>query len=272
MPRKRQTDKHAKELRRVRQFIARAEGRGYRFPDELKGNLYDYSTQKLKGLKPKKLYEMATAIDEETGEILTGPEKRRRERSLSAKLGALTKKIKGLFGKKKPEDEGDGGIKIPEPPTPPTPTPPTPPPTPPAPEPPVVGPDDIPDMTDIIINNFIDMLRLDPPEEGVSRRGNTYKRSKRTIQAVKDAKTFLLNMLRSVIARDGKQAVARRLEQNADTISRTCDQMNYASDADEIQFHMTELAEILNGDRLTLAEMQEIGEMEEMEESWELPD
>lgn len=109
--RKKQTPKKARNLDRIRKLISRAEKRGYIFPEELMQDLPTYSTQKLKALTADKLYSMAKAVDKETGEILTGIEYRKRERSLSARLGALTRKAKEaakkLLGRgKKPEQPG----------------------------------------------------------------------------------------------------------------------------------------------------------------------
>ena len=49
------TSKKRQQLKRIRQFISRAEKRGYRFDAEFKNQLTGLSTQKLKNLTPKKL-------------------------------------------------------------------------------------------------------------------------------------------------------------------------------------------------------------------------
>lgn len=84
------TQKHKKELNRVKRFIARAKKRGYKFSEDLIASLPELSTQKLKSLTPKKLYEQSTSI--KYGIELTGTRTREIEQSLSAKRGAQTRK------------------------------------------------------------------------------------------------------------------------------------------------------------------------------------
>lgn len=84
------TEKHKKQLSRVKRFIVRAKKRGYKFSEDLITSLPELSTQKLKSLTPKKLYEQATST--KYGIELTGTRTRELERSLSAKRGAETRK------------------------------------------------------------------------------------------------------------------------------------------------------------------------------------
>ena len=84
------TQEHKKELTRVKRFIARAKKRGYQFNEDLISSLPELSTQKLKSLTTKKLYEQATS--KKFGVELTGTRARQLERSLAAKKGAETRK------------------------------------------------------------------------------------------------------------------------------------------------------------------------------------
>lgn len=93
---KKETPKHKQQLNRIKRFISRAEKKGYRFSPELKENLSSYSTQKLKSLSPKKLYQNATAISEETGKIISGTEKQRETRSLASLKARATKLSKAI--------------------------------------------------------------------------------------------------------------------------------------------------------------------------------
>lgn len=91
------TEKRRKQLKRIRQFISRAEKRGYRFPTGFRESLSELSTQKLKSFTPEKLYsKFATAILEKTGEVVSGIQRRAEERSESAKKAARTR-IEGKF-------------------------------------------------------------------------------------------------------------------------------------------------------------------------------
>lgn len=285
---KAQTDAHEREYKRVRGFINRAEKRGYRFSDELKHDLYGYSTQKLKGFTPKKLYEQATAIDEDTGEILTGTQRRAQERSISAKLGAFTRKIKdavkrGTEAPRAPEPRKPGlGGKLggildkikgffgrgkPEEPPAPTPTPP---------EPPTPGPigDDfgLPEEADIILQNIFDQLDSPPQRYGTSQRGRSYRRSSAAVNESERAKGYLKRLLEDAIATDGKEAVANRIRMNAESVASGLEVVMYSSDGTAIHSAMMSVAQIFSGGSLTLSQMMEIGDLEESEEDWEPPE
>ena len=86
------TRKKRQQLKRIRQFISRAEKRGYRFDTEFKEQLTELSTQKLKNLTPKKLYEKSQAISEETGKVITGTERRKEERKEVAQKAQETRR------------------------------------------------------------------------------------------------------------------------------------------------------------------------------------
>lgn len=99
---------YAKQLKRIKQFIRRAEKRGYIFEDnvipETPKRITKKSIQKIRDIKPKNLYEKAKAVDYETGEILTGVEARKIERKSSAKKAAETRK-KNKASKKPAQQE-----------------------------------------------------------------------------------------------------------------------------------------------------------------------
>lgn len=89
------TEKHKHEVKRIQQFISRAEKRGYTFNEEFKQNFKSYSTQKLQHLTPDKLYEQAT---KSFGEVTkSGRQARAIERSQAAKLGAITRQENKLI-------------------------------------------------------------------------------------------------------------------------------------------------------------------------------
>lgn len=97
MARSKQSEVRRKQLKRIRQFISRAEQRGYRFPTGFAESLKTLPTQTLKSYTPEKLYtQFATAILEKTGEVVSGIERRAEERSESA-LKAASTRIEGKF-------------------------------------------------------------------------------------------------------------------------------------------------------------------------------
>lgn len=84
-----------KELRRIKQFISRAEKRGYRFeadiiPDRPQ-RITKASVKKLQKIRPTNLYEKATALSEE-GKLVSGTERRAEERKQSAQKAVETRR------------------------------------------------------------------------------------------------------------------------------------------------------------------------------------
>lgn len=85
------------ELRRIRNFIRRAEKRGFRFQsipglDIPVANPRKADIERLKGLNRYSLYKYATAISEETGDIISGTQAVKERRKASARKGYETRK------------------------------------------------------------------------------------------------------------------------------------------------------------------------------------
>lgn len=100
---RKETPKHKQQVKRIKAFIRRAEARGYRFDSDFKENLTSYSTQKLKALKPAKLYAQTTAISEETGKLITGIERQKEEKKFSSLKAKATRILKKQEAKIKQE-------------------------------------------------------------------------------------------------------------------------------------------------------------------------
>ena len=87
---------YEKQVRRIEQFIRRAEKRGYRFeagvlPPRPK-KITQGSVRRLQKITPTKLYEKAQAISEETGHVVSGIQARKEERRAVALKAAETRK------------------------------------------------------------------------------------------------------------------------------------------------------------------------------------
>lgn len=233
--RKKQTPAHKKQLERVRQFIRRAEKRGFRFTDDFKSSLKDLKTVQLKALKSEKLYSLSTALSE-TGDIVTGTERRREERSLSAKKSAQTRKKKKQ--QKEQEYYPDGGEII----------------------------------YGNIVEEFIERLQTTTPEYATATSGRNYKRSSDVVNESERQKTFLLNLTFQVAREIGTSALGWRLQARATDVSSLTDYILYGSTSAKIQSAATELASIIKGSQLTLKERIDLAEQEEFNEDWELPE
>lgn len=96
-----------KERKRVQQNIRRMKKRGFFFDDfevplieyTKTGNVSKKTLNKLRVLTPNILYEKARWLDTETGEILTGKERRKEERHERSQKSAQTQKRKREFDK-----------------------------------------------------------------------------------------------------------------------------------------------------------------------------
>lgn len=88
-----------KQLRRIKQFVRRAEKRGYVFSENIipkkPKRVTKASVKKLQKITPKELYKKAQYAGSAThGEIVSGEEGRKAERKASAEKAAKTKKKK----------------------------------------------------------------------------------------------------------------------------------------------------------------------------------
>lgn len=108
-----------KELRRIKQFIRRAEKRGFRFESDIipdkPQRVTQSSVNRLKKITPSQLYKKSTALSEE-GSIISGTERRVEERKLSAQKAVETRRrrieeasrpTKGFEEARRKQDEKD---------------------------------------------------------------------------------------------------------------------------------------------------------------------
>lgn len=226
---------YAKQVKRIKSFISRAEKRGYRFESnilpETPQRITKKTIQRLQDLTPNKLYEKATTIDYETGEIIGGLEGRKLERKERARKSAETRKRKK---QKKQEYYPNGG--------------------------------------DIIMHNVLDefITRLSEPvaEFGVTPKGRKYRRRADIVEASARARHTLLNITYNRINEIGRDALGWVLEESANEVSTLTDYIIYGSDATTIASACSELATIINGGALTLEQMSDLAEQEEYNESW----
>lgn len=88
-------DEYKKELSRIKKLTKSLEDRGYVLPENITPKtpkkITDASVRKLKSITPDKLYEKASYVDAETGEVVSGKVARRKERLASAQKANVTK-------------------------------------------------------------------------------------------------------------------------------------------------------------------------------------
>lgn len=212
-----------RNVKRIKQFIRRAEKRGYIFPE-----IKLPKGAKIRELTPEKMYKKAVYGGPETfGEIVPAEHGLKLERSARAKKAYQTRKknkeAERIFfsGEEKPKKETTG----------------------------------LPIKENIIISNFIDGLieKLQEPSEEYyyfsTRKGKQVKHKDRLVGIRNDRKKYLLGLLYKEINNIGKEGVANRLENKQDEISDLINVINADSDSNVIYQASTRVASfITDGD------------------------
>lgn len=89
---------YRKQVKRLKQAVRRAEKRGYIIPDNIipehPKRITRKSVERLKKITTKDIYAKSEKLDLETGELITGEEARKAERSAASKKAAQTRREK----------------------------------------------------------------------------------------------------------------------------------------------------------------------------------
>lgn len=216
-------EEYKRNVKRIRQFIYRAEKRGYKFPE-----IKLPKGAAIRNLTPEKLYKKAVYGGEATfGEVVSAEEGLKAERSTRAKKSAQTRKEK-----KEAERRFFGGEQTDK-----------------------SSAEYLPIKENIIISNFIDSLieKLQEPSEEYyyfsTRKGKQVKYKDRLAGVRNDRKKYLLGLLYKEINSIGKEGVANRLENKQDEISELINVINADSDSNTIYQASTRVASfITDGD------------------------
>lgn len=228
------------EVKRIKQAVRRLEKRGYRFSSDVIPEMPKRVTKtvikRLQELKTKDLYEKATALDEETGEIIGGLEKRQIEHQERARKSAETRARKKKKEEKREQEKEQY----------------------------------YPNGGDIIANNildeFISKIEEIPEDfEEVIR----YKSNKKAIAAFvarKNSKHTLLSLTSSVIQEIGKSGLGWRLEEQVERVTYLSGVVLYDSEAANINTACTELTTIILNRPLSYEEAKDLSEQEEYNE------
>lgn len=216
-------EEYNRNVKRIKQFIRRAEKRGYKFPE-----IKLPKGAKIRELTPEKLYKKAVYGGPETfGEIVPSEQGLKLERSARAKKAYQTRKEKKeaerLFF------SGEDTTKT--------------------------TAEYLPIKENIIISNFIEGLieKLQEPSEEYyyfsTRKGKQVKHKDRLAPLRNDRKKYLLGLLYNEINSIGKEGVANRLENKAYEINDLINVINTDSDSNAIYQASTRVASfITDGD------------------------
>ena len=212
-----------RNVKRVKQFIRRAEKRGYKFPE-----IKLPRGAKIRELTPEKLYKKAVYGGEATfGEVVPGEEGLKAERSARSKKAAQTRAEKKEAERRFFSGEQTGKSSV----------------------------EYLPIKENIIISNFIDGLieKLQEPSEEYyyfsTRKGKQVKHKDRLAGIRNDRKKYLLGLLYREINSIGKEGAANRLESKQYEISDLINVINADSDSNVVYQASTRVASfITDGD------------------------
>lgn len=204
---------YQKQIKRIRQFIQRAEKRGYDFGEisiRRPKRITAGSIRKLKKIKPENLYKKATYTTPE-GTRIKGTEGRKYERRKAAKKGVQTRKAQ------RERYDFDYGYDY------------------------EVSPgsnEDLGSYEDNILTHAEDALSNWRPQENWTVSMKTLKiRHHNTLEM----------MLRGAINREGREAVAKRCEENADYFIDNVNTVLYDSDEAKVNSAMGEISRVIFG-------------------------
>ena len=216
-------EEYKRNVKRIKQFIYRAEKRGYKFPE-----IKLPKGAAIRNLTPEKLYKKAVYGGAATfGDVVSAEEGLKAERSARSKKSAQTRAEKKEAERRFFSGEQTGKSSA----------------------------EYLPIKENIIISNFIDGLieKLQEPSEEYyyfsTRKGKQVKHKDRLAGIRNDRKKYLLGLLYREINSIGKEGVANRLESKQDEISDLINVINADSDSNAIYQASTRVASfITDGD------------------------
>lgn len=238
---------YEKQERRIKQFIRRAEKRGYKFEENVlpkrPKRVTKSSVQKLEKITPKELYKHAVYGGEASyGEVISGLKGLAKERSARSKKSAETRKARKEAERRFWTQEDAEEHR-----------------------------DEIPNGGKTIYRNVLDefIARL---SDAVSQYTPWQrKRSKQALYESDRQKQSLYALTMSIVAKDGEGAVGWRI-QSDDDLDSYLQYVLYGSRSELIQTASAHIAEVIKGNPLGILEQRDLAEESENEESWELPE
>lgn len=219
---------YQKERRRLQRFVKAAEKRGYIWEKnpipEIPKTVTEASIRRLQKLTPKELYKKSYYIvDNETGEVIQGTSGRQAERKKAAEKGKRTKEIKKAVSQELDNIRYDYQKPLPE----------------------------APNESEVVIDNLMSEIDRWEPQGKWSIEFEGIKE--------KD-KNKLKNILQGAINAQGKEVVARRIQENAEILQALFAEILYGSGSEEyhlgtgrqqVQLDMQRVATIIQGRSMT---------------------
>ena len=235
---------YSKQLKRIKQFIRRAEKRGFIFEEDVipqrPKKVTNASVRKLEKLTPEKLYKKSLYVEEPTGEIVEAQKRRKEERKQSARKAAKTRK-------ERQQQRRNWTFKDAE-----------------------KYKDQLPsegkEVFKNIIDNFVSRLQIDTSWVGRKRRRPV------ALQETIRSQSVLLSLINQQIALFGEEEIGNRLQANSDKLSELISIVLWDSKAEAIQSATRLFMEILTDNTLTPSQLQDLDLESEYNEDFEQPE
>lgn len=235
---------YSKQLKRIKQFIRRAEKRGFIFEEDVipqkPKKVTKASVRKLEKLTPEKLYKKSLYLEESTGEIEEAQKRRKEERKQSAKKAAKTRKERQKARRNWTLEDAEKNREQ--------------------------LPTEGKEVFKNTIDEFVSRLQIDTSWLGRKRRRPV------ALQETIHSQGILINLINQQIALYGEEEIGNRLQSNSDKLSELLSIILWDSKAEAIQTATRVFAEILTGNPLMPSQLQELEQESEYNEDYEQPE
>lgn len=235
---------YEKQLKRIKQFIYRAEKRGFIFPENIipkrPKKIKKESVGVLERLTPEKLYKKGLYVSEETGEYYKAEKRRKEERKQSAKKAAKTRKERQKARREWTFEDAEKHRDA--------------------------LPSDGKESLRNTIDDFVSRLQIDTSWVGRKRRRPV------ALQETILSQSVLLNLINQQIVLFGEEEIGNRLQANSDKLSELISIVLWDSKAEAIQSATRLFMEILTGNTLTPSQLQDLDLESEYNEDFEQPE
>lgn len=235
---------YSKQLKRIKQFIRRAEKRGFIFEEDVipqrPKKVTKASVRKLEKLTPEKLYKKSLYLDVSTGEIEESQKRRKEERKQSAKKAAKTRKERQKSRRNWTFEDAEKHREQ--------------------------LPSDGKEAYKNTIDEFVSRLQIDTSWIGRKRRRPI------ALQETIQSQGILMALINQQIELYGEEEIGNRLQSNSDKLSELLSIILWDSKAEAIQSATRVFAETLTGNSLMPSQLQELEQESEYNEDYERPE
>ena len=235
---------YSKQLKRIKQFIHRAEKRGFVFEEDIipqrPKKVTKASVRKLEKLTPEKLYKKSLYVEESTGEIEEAQKRRKEERKQSARKAVKTRKERQKARRNWTKEYAEKNRE----------------------QLPSEGKESFKNA----IDEFVSRLQIDTSWLGRKRRRSV------ALQETIHSQGILMNLINQQIELYGEEEIGNRLQANSDKLSELISIILWDSKAEAIQSATRVFAETLTSNSLMPSQLQELEQESEYNENYEQPE